>query len=338
MDKESKRNNYNIFKKNESKKNLDKIDTPKSKRKLGYLLAGMTVGVCSFMFLKAGTPQTSTVRAELIEFSVDENFSNYKLEEMSVTKEPFLEYGGYFVSEEKILGLEQSGALKFGKSNPMFFLNKSNNAKPLAKPLAEESSSEQSELSSDNVGGVKSIIEEIKPIIQDADLVKEANGFNTQSSEIENADVLHISRAFANNAVLPLDSNFFIKTSTFGFREDPFVNKTAYHSGLDLSSSGILGAEIYSVLDGVVKTTVELGEGTGNYIEIDHNGFQTSYSHMILPSFLKEGQVVRAGDVIGYVGSTGRSTGPHLHFEVGIDNLRFDPEIFTQYIKGANQQ
>lgn len=114
------------------------------------------------------------------------------------------------------------------------------------------------------------------------------------------------------------------------------------HRGIDISGSGVRGAEITAANSGVVitvnnscthdygkKSSCGCGGGFGNYCIIDHGGgYATLYGHAE-EIIVEEGQHVTTGDVIGYVGSTGYSTGPHLHFEVRVDGERKDPESFN---------
>jgi murein DD-endopeptidase MepM/ murein hydrolase activator NlpD len=111
-------------------------------------------------------------------------------------------------------------------------------------------------------------------------------------------------------------------TSGFGYRTDPFAGSTAFHAGLDFK--GPAGAPIYSAAKGKV-TFVGRRPGYGNCIEVDHgNGLRTRYAHM--SAFrARAGQQVLAGQQIGAVGSTGRSTGPHLHFEVRLNGQPINP-------------
>ena len=114
-------------------------------------------------------------------------------------------------------------------------------------------------------------------------------------------------------------------SSPFGYRPDPFLGRPALHPGVDLVQS--YGSEIKATALGRVIHAGPMG-GYGNAVDIDHgNGIVTRYGHMaeVLAS---EGQEVKAGDVIGRVGSTGRSTGPHLHYEVRVDGEPVDPERF----------
>jgi murein DD-endopeptidase MepM/ murein hydrolase activator NlpD len=111
-------------------------------------------------------------------------------------------------------------------------------------------------------------------------------------------------------------------TGSFGERIDPFNGEGAFHSGVDISSS--YGTSIVAPADGVVTFTDNLG-GYGKAIMIDHgNGISTRYGH--LSGFaVTAGQAVHRGDVIGYVGASGRSTGPHLHYEVRINDTPVNP-------------
>jgi murein DD-endopeptidase MepM/ murein hydrolase activator NlpD len=111
-------------------------------------------------------------------------------------------------------------------------------------------------------------------------------------------------------------------TASFGERIDPFNGEGAFHSGVDIGSS--YGASIVAPADGVVTFTDIMG-GYGKAIMIDHgNGISTRYGH--LSGFaVAAGQHVHRGDVIGYVGTSGRSTGPHLHYEVRINDTPVNP-------------
>lgn len=124
---------------------------------------------------------------------------------------------------------------------------------------------------------------------------------------------------------LPASLEFI--SSGFGYRTDPFTGAGAFHAGLDFR--GPIGAPIYAAAKGVIRFAGQRS-GYGNCIEIDHgNGLVTRYAHM--SAFrARLGQRVRAGDVIGEIGSTGRSTGPHLHFEVRIHDQPVDPRPFLE--------
>ena len=125
--------------------------------------------------------------------------------------------------------------------------------------------------------------------------------------------------------VLPASENFI--SSGFGYRADPFDGGAAFHAGLDFK--GPYGAPIYAAAKGVVSFA-GIRQGYGNCIEIDHgNGLTTRYAHMSA-FHARVGQPVAAGAQIGAIGSTGRSTGPHLHFEVRIHDQPVNPRPFLE--------
>lgn len=116
-------------------------------------------------------------------------------------------------------------------------------------------------------------------------------------------------------------------TSSFGYRRDPFTGAAAMHSGLDFR--GPTGAPIYAAAKGRV-IFVGQKQGYGNVVEIGHgNGLVTRYAHMSRFAS-RVGQEVAAGDVIGAIGNTGRSTGPHLHFEVRVNDRAVNPRPFLE--------
>jgi murein DD-endopeptidase MepM/ murein hydrolase activator NlpD len=116
-------------------------------------------------------------------------------------------------------------------------------------------------------------------------------------------------------------------TSGYGVRSDPFRGRAAMHAGIDLA--GPLGTPIYATADGYVGRTEWVG-GYGNLVELNHGrGIQTRYGHLSR-SIVKSGQQVKRGDLIAYMGSTGRSTGSHLHYEVRIDGKAVNPVPFMQ--------
>lgn len=122
--------------------------------------------------------------------------------------------------------------------------------------------------------------------------------------------------------VSPTNRRLTSISSGYGYRRDPFTRRGAMHRGLDFK--GPTGAPIYAAAMGRVSF-VGRRHGYGNVVEIRHgNGMLTRYAHMSRFA-ARVGQEVEAGDVIGAIGSTGRSTGPHLHFEVHINNRAVNP-------------
>ena len=116
-------------------------------------------------------------------------------------------------------------------------------------------------------------------------------------------------------------------TSGFGQRVDPFMGRMALHTGLDMREE--YGAPVRVTAAGTVITAGWSG-GYGNMVEVDHgNGLATRYGHLSA-ILVSEGQAVTAGAVVGKLGSTGRSTGPHLHYEVRVDGDAVDPVRFLR--------
>lgn len=116
-------------------------------------------------------------------------------------------------------------------------------------------------------------------------------------------------------------------TGAFGEREDPFNGEGAFHRGIDISTG--FGTPVHAPADGVV-TFANQENGYGRLIQIEHaQGITTRYGH--LSSFaVNEGQHVTRGQIIGYVGMSGRSTGPHLHYEVWVHNSPVNPYKFLR--------
>lgn len=146
------------------------------------------------------------------------------------------------------------------------------------------------------------------------------------NSAKNDTEVVYDGAQFIN----PLGSFKYIVTSEYG----PRWGKT--HKGLDLAGSGIYGAKIYAAADGVVILSGNSGNGYGNYVMINHgngsdgNNYTTLYGHCSSLA-VSVGQTVKAGDVIAYVGSTGYSTGPHLHFEIRVNGSAVNPRRFRSF-------
>lgn len=114
-------------------------------------------------------------------------------------------------------------------------------------------------------------------------------------------------------------------SSSFGYRRSPFTNQREFHAGIDVVAR--VGTPIFAPADGVVISTRRLG-GFGKTVRIQHmQGIVTTFAHNSV-NMVKVGQRVRRGDIIAKVGSTGRSTGPHLHYEVRINGVAVNPRLY----------
>jgi len=124
-------------------------------------------------------------------------------------------------------------------------------------------------------------------------------------------------------------------TSTFGGRSDPFTGEPGFHQGLDISTEK--GQPVFATADGTIESASYTGD-YGNLIVVQHGfGLVTRYGH--LSAFhVKPGQAVKRGDVIGYVGATGRATGAHLHYEITANGRLINPlQLLTESRKAESQ-
>lgn len=128
-------------------------------------------------------------------------------------------------------------------------------------------------------------------------------------------------------AIQPLSNKDLKRTASgFGYRIHPIYKISKFHSGMDFTAP--TGTEVYATGNGVIRTVKSARRELGNHIIIDHGfGYQTVYAH--LDRFnVRVGQKVNRGDVIGFVGSTGLSTAPHLHYEVLANGRHVDPALY----------
>ena len=135
-------------------------------------------------------------------------------------------------------------------------------------------------------------------------------------------------------------------TSSYGFRNDPFTHRRTAHHGIDLA--GPYGLSIYASGAGKVITAKHNRYGYGNEVIVDHGfGYTSIYAHL-QDILVEKGQEIKRGEVVGTMGSTGRSTGPHLHYEIRKDGHPVNPFMhfsdnlsageYTLMAQNANQQ
>lgn len=151
-------------------------------------------------------------------------------------------------------------------------------------------------------------------------IIEEANAVATALAQFHSAR----QALFSAPVQRPVSGNMSI-SSNFGNRTDPFLKRTAFHAGIDFRTP--TGTPILAAANGTVTFAASNG-GYGKMVDIDHgNGLVTRYAHLSAIQ-VAEGQQVSGGDRIGLAGSTGRSTGPHLHFEVRRGDSALDPSRF----------
>ncbi|MCI5776878.1 MAG: M23 family metallopeptidase [Bacteroidales bacterium] len=128
-------------------------------------------------------------------------------------------------------------------------------------------------------------------------------------------------------AIMPINNKDLTRTASgWGWRIHPVYKIKRFHEGMDFSAP--TGTEIYATGDGTVAAAVSSYSGYGKHVKIDHGfGYVSLYAHMSKFN-VKVGQKVKRGDIIGYVGSTGISTGPHLHYEVIKKGQKVNPQLY----------
>lgn len=143
-------------------------------------------------------------------------------------------------------------------------------------------------------------------------------------------------------SVMPINVKDYTMSSGYGYRRDPIYGSTKFHAGLDFAAK--TGTPVFATGDGIV-TDAERKSGYGNCIDIDHGyKYLTRYAHLS-EILVKPGTQVKRGDLIGKVGSTGKSTGPHLHYEVRFKDepqnpvnyyfMDLTPEQYAEMIRAA---
>lgn len=184
-----------------------------------------------------------------------------------------------------------------------------------------------------------------KPVLNCASLTKIPSGtklkaekYNKDWFKVEykgKTGYVHSTLFSLNSAVqtekkfhLPLPSKSFVVTSEFGYRIHPITGKRKHHGGIDLAADG--GTKIYAMADGII-TESRYGSISGNFVEIKHsNGLSTFYAHLSKRA-VSVGSKVSKGEVIGYVGTTGGSTGNHLHFEIRKNGVKLNPRLYFKF-------
>lgn len=157
-----------------------------------------------------------------------------------------------------------------------------------------------------------------------AQLERETKLLHASLSRAKEMVVMQADRMRRMPSIVPVEGVTI--TSRFGFREDPFSGSWRMHEGIDFGAN--VGTPVMAPADGVVIET-GFDSGYGLTVRLDHgDGVQTLYAHLSRTSVV-EGEEVRRGDRIGAVGNTGRSTSPHLHYEVHVRGRIVDPEPYV---------
>lgn len=154
----------------------------------------------------------------------------------------------------------------------------------------------------------------VELLTQRLDLLERQLYAQSQSfDQLRNAALSQKDKLAHIPSIIPIDLKDYTMSSGYGYRRDPIYGTTKFHEGLDFAAK--LGTPVFATADGTIKEADRMS-GYGNCIEISHGfNYITRYAHLS-EILVKPGQNIKRGEVIGKVGSTGKSTGPHLHYEV----------------------
>ena len=175
-----------------------------------------------------------------------------------------------------------------------------------------------------------SVEEEIPNEVEKPKVVEEQNKSNDQTnfentiSSINEMELDIINLKAAYKFINPLKG---IVSSSFGARESKYQNVTGYHTGIDIAADS--GTPIVASMEGIVELVSSEGD-YGKHVKIRCNNVTTLYAHCS-KIFVKEGQIVARGQNIANVGNTGNSTGPHLHFEIRVEDRFVDPSRIINF-------
>lgn len=157
----------------------------------------------------------------------------------------------------------------------------------------------------------------------------------TKQTVVQSRSLDEIERLAANKSELiaaiptiqPIKNKDLTRVASgFGYRIDPFTKKRRFHYGMDFTAKR--GTPVYATGNGIIKRADNRSSGYGRHIRIDHGfGYVSLYAHLTKYN-VRRGQKVKRGDIIGYVGNTGRSAGPHLHYEILKDKKKINPLNF----------
>ncbi len=170
---------------------------------------------------------------------------------------------------------------------------------------------------------VKSYLVVENGVLVSSEILDEKVIKNARTCKIQVGSSVNEFSSSGLNLILPVEGYV---TSSFGMRNDPFTGELAHHNGLDIAAA--TGTDVLAAASGKIIKASDTGNGYGKCVIIEHySGFRTLYGHNS-ELLVSVGDYVKAGDLIARVGSTGRSTGPHVHFSIIIDGEYVDPTVY----------
>ncbi len=220
-----------------------------------------------------------------------------------------------FAEIKELVSVKLSENITFEEAIDVFSFIKNNNREKAEQP------EESPEITTDNMEDETVFMPFEEPSLS-AEIKAEGGSDVSVKSKNDVPDNVSVSAYSLNQKmVMPVVNGK--TTSEFGVRTHPISGDLRFHAGIDIAAP--IDTPIYAAFDGKVYEA-DYDQWNGNYIKIKHdNGIMTVYCHCQKLK-VKKGQVLRAGEVIATVGSTGSSTGPHLHFELRINNVSYNPE------------
>ncbi|MDO4880895.1 MAG: M23 family metallopeptidase [Capnocytophaga sp.] len=246
------------------------------------------------------TPREMAQRRELKEYETQYAIWNKKMEEIERVLQSMAErdnnlYRTYF-ELSPIPAEERQGGI--GGVNKYEYLEKMPNSKLLIEMAKRiESVQKQLAVQSNSLDEIANIAKEKEKLLHSIPAIQ----------PVQNKDLKQMA-------------------SGYGWRSDPFTKAKKFHYGMDFTAP--TGTPVYASGDGVVTRADNNSAGYGEHIRIDHGfGYESLYAHLSQYN-VRPGQKVRRGDIIGYIGNTGRSSGPHLHYEIKKDGEHLNPINF----------
>lgn len=164
--------------------------------------------------------------------------------------------------------------------------------------------------------------------IEDEDVEAITNGVPYDNNEGVRLYFFTLSQSQSHQRIASFPLHVIKISSKFGYRMDPFTKKRRLHNGIDLRAS--IGTETFAMLPGIITITGR-DRSRGNYVMIRHGNYVVTYCHLSR-ILVRQGQMVEPGEAVGLVGSTGRSTGPHLHLMLHRGKQLLNPQILLDCI------
>ena len=280
--------------------------TPKKRKKFGFaalfIVASALFGFLSFVVLLNvpyfKTPNDRVQQREIENLRLNYSILNKKLEQLQVVADQMADrdnnlYRTYFnttpiTEEERKSGYKNNYVALQGYNNSELVIRTTKKVDVLSKELAIQSKS-------------------LDAILKLAEAKQDFLASIPAIQPVQNEKLRHVA-------------------SGFGYRTDPFTKARKMHEGMDFTAK--TGTPIFASGDGIVARADNSASGFGNHIVIRHGyGYESLYAHLSKYK-CRAGQRVKRGDIIGYVGSTGRSEAPHLHYEVHKNGTPINPKLF----------